>query len=129
MKRLSFREMRKIAKKYGAELIYDRDSGWRDGGSSTDDTIWIYPSNRQWVKEISFWHELGHIISRQESIKSNRKYSMSTISSEGCAWEIGLTEAAKHGRTWDYGSKQLEWAREQLASYVCGEYDDLVYNR
>jgi len=129
MEKLSFRDMRKIAKRYGAKLIYCKDNGLKDGGASTNDIIWIYPSVKQLIKEISFWHELGHIINRQESIKSNRNYCMSTLSSEGCAWEIGLIEAAKHGRKWGYNSEQLRWARKQLASYVGGEYDDLVYNK
>ena len=57
------------------------------------------------------------------------KYYMSTLSKEGAAWEVGFAYAAEHGRTWDYNSKEMKWARKQLASYVHGEYDDLPYNK
>jgi hypothetical protein len=52
---------------------------------------------------------------------------MSTLSDEGCAWETGLTEATKYGRKWDYNSEQMKWSRKCLASYIHGEYDDLIY--
>lgn len=54
-------------------------------------------------------------------------YTMSTVSAEGAAWEIGLKFAAQHDRVWKFHSKELEWARKQLASYVGGEYDFLPY--
>lgn len=127
MKDLLLKEMRSIAKKHNVKLIYDKESGRKNCGGSTIDTIWIFPSNKQWIKELCFWHELGHIISGSNLRKSGRKCSMSTLSNEGCAWEIGLTEAAKYGRKWDDNSEQMRWARRCLASYVHGEYDDLVY--
>ena len=129
MKKLLLKEIRSIAKKYGVQLVYDKESGWRDGGASSNDIIWIYPSNKQWIKELSFWHEIGHIVSRNGSCQSGRSHSMSKLSDEGCAWEGGLTEAAKYERKWDYNSEQMKWARKCLASYVCGEYDDLDYNK
>jgi len=44
---------------------------------------------------------------------------------------VHFTEAAKLGFKWDYRSKQYDYGRECLASYVNGEYDDIkgYYNK
>jgi len=96
--------------------------GWTNGGASANDTIFLFPCSEEWIKEISFWHEIGHILLNKNS---KRSMSLSTMSREGAAWELGLNAAFEHGREWDYYSKELEWARKQLASYINGEYDDL----
>lgn len=120
-----FEQFKKIASAYDITLKYNLTE--KDGGASTDDTIWLYPTSKQWIQEISFWHELGHCIFAKRMQKAGLNSHMSTLSKEGAAWEFGLVLAAKHGRTWNYYSKELKWARKQLASYVHGEYDDLPY--
>jgi len=117
------KDFQEIASGYGLKLEYNNDE--KDGGASTDDTIWLYPASEPWIREISFWHELGHCMISK--VAGKVKYHMSTLSKEGAAWEVGLRYAALHGRTWDYGSREMKWARKQLATYVHGEYDDLPY--
>jgi len=113
-----------IADKYGISLVeIDHDGYGKNGGSSGDNQISIKPCDEEYMYELSFWHELGHILFSRSM--GERTHFMSTMSHEGAAWEIGLTEAARHGRVWDYKSKEMEWCRKQLASYVGGEYDDL----
>lgn len=75
------------------------------------------------LERMAFFHELGHHLLEKTS---TRKYFLSTISKEGAAWEIGLTEAGRHGYFYDYYSKESKWAREQLHSYIGGEYDDIA---
>ena len=114
----------KIASKYDVTLSdIDHDGYGRNGGGSTDNEISIKPCDEAYMYELSFWHELGHILACR--FMGNRTHYMSCLSNEGMAWEIGLNEAAKHGRAWDYGSKEMRWARKQMASYVNGGYDDL----
>jgi len=114
----------KIADKYGVSLIeIDHDGYGKNGGGSAGNEISIRPCDEEYMYELSFWHELGHILICRNMIE--RTHVMSTLSHEGAAWEIGLTEASRYGRVWDYKSKEMNWCREQLASYVNGEYDDL----
>jgi hypothetical protein len=129
MKALSFKKLKKIAKKYNVELIMEKDCGWTNGGSSAGNIISIYPCKKKWMMEISFWHELGHILATRTHLRAGKTHSLSKLSNEGNAWETGLTEAAKYNRFWDYSDKEMEWARECLASYVKGEYDDLPYKK
>ncbi len=53
-----------------------------------------------------------------------RSCTMSKLSGEGAAWELGLGIAFEHGYKWDYYSDEMKWARRQLCSYINGEYDD-----
>lgn len=123
---MTLKELKIIAKQYDIPVFLRKNSGRRDGGSTNGNSIWLYPTNKPWVREMSFWHELGHIMLEREVGKS-WGYTMSTVSAEGAAWEIGLKFAAQHDRVWKFHSKELEWARKQLASYVGGEYDFLPY--
>ena len=119
-------ELKKIAKEYNVELVDMSEDYWcRNGGHSAGNTISIHPCDEEWMYELSFWHELGHILLNRLSVKNGNAHHMSTISNEGAAWELGLIEAAKHKRTWDFYSKEIKWCRSLLASYVNGEYDEL----
>jgi len=114
----------KIASKYGVTLTdIDHDGYGRNGGGSGGGEISIKPCDENFIYELSFWHELGHILLSRSMIE--RTHYMSKLSNEGAAWELGLNEAARHGRIWDYDSKEMKWAKQQLASYVNGEYDDI----
>jgi hypothetical protein len=116
--------LHQVAKELDVDLTMDfTDPGRVDGGASCGKQIWIFPSKHDWVKELSFWHEVGHVL-LSRSMRSRPHY-MSTLSKEGAAWEIGLSTAANYGRTWEYDSKEYQWARKHLASYVGGECDDL----
>lgn len=113
----------KICDELGITLVYDKKSGFKDGGASTDDTIFLYPCSKKWIEELSFWHELGHILLNKTLGK--RTHYLSTLSQEGSAWELGLNSASCYGRKWKYNGKEMQWAKKQLASYVNSEYDDL----
>jgi galactitol-specific phosphotransferase system IIB component len=113
----------KICKELNINLIWDKESCNKDGGASSPNTIILYPCSKKWIEELSFWHELGHILLIRTMTERNQY--LSTLSCEGAAWELGLSEASAYGRTWKYKSKEMEWARKQLASYVGGEYDEL----
>lgn len=121
---MTFKELREIATEYDIEVKLSRASGYRDGGWCSWDTIWLYPTKKPWIRELSFWHELGHImLCRTGGIVTGH---LSLVSCEGAAWEIGLRYAALHKRRWKYDSKELKWAREQLVSYIGSEGDDLA---
>lgn len=113
----------KICNDLGIKLIYESLSGRTDGGASTTNTIYLFPCSKKWIEELSFWHELGHILLNKSKLKA--KTNLSTLSCEGAAWELGLNAAATYGRMWEYNSKEMKWARKQLATYVNSEYDDL----
>lgn len=104
---------------YGVGLEWS-DEG-RNGGYSAGEVITLYSFDEDWICEVSFWHELGHVLLLR--LMGGRPHYLSKLSCEGAAWELGLCEAAKHGRVWDVGSRELLWVREQFASYVNGEYD------
>jgi hypothetical protein len=113
---------KRICNKFGVKLVYIKSNHWKDGGESFGDTICLYQYSKKWIEEISFWHELGHVVL---NTKTQRTHYLSKISCEGAAWEMGLDIAASYGRIWKYGSKEMVWARKQLASYTNSEYDDL----
>ena len=52
-------------------------------------------------------------------------HTMSRISCEGTAWEVGFGLAYQCGYAWDYNHKVMKWARKQLSSYWNSEYNDL----
>ena len=118
---MNFKE---VAGKYGVSLVeFDHEGYGENGGGSAGNEITLKPCDEPYMYELSFWHELGHILLGRSMIE--RTHYLSTLSCEGTAWEIGLTEAARHGRIWDYKSDEMKWARKQMASYVNGEYDNL----
>lgn len=75
--------------------------------------------------EVIFWHELGHVLMNKIMQETKRPHYVCILTREGVAWELGLAEAAKHGRVWEYSSPQLTLARELFASYVNCHLDDL----
>jgi len=120
---MTFEELEVVAQQYKIQLLRPEPGYLDEGGMSSIDTIWLHESE-EWKQELSFWHELGHVLLNQETGQA-----MSTISREGAAWELGLIEAAKYSRHWEYHSKELGWARQCLASYIHGQYDDLPYKK
>jgi len=117
-------DFRKLAEEYEVELSDCPNDHWcRNGAHSAGNRISMHPCDEEYMYEISFWHELGHVVLSR--LMSDRTHYMSTMSTEGAAWELGFIEAAKHGRIWAYDSEEMCWARKQMASYVNGEYDDL----
>jgi len=74
------------------------------------------------IELVAFFHELGHALSGEVT---KRGRTMSTLSSEGLAWELGLGLAFSHGYEWDHNSKEMVWARQQLKSYTLPPFDNL----
>lgn len=118
-------KINEIAKEYGVKITEITHGGYgKNGGAFCGDEITILPCDEEYMYELSFWHELGHILLCRSMDK--RTHYLSKISMEGAAWEIGLSEASKHNRVWQYETIEMDWARKQLASYINKEYDDLI---
>jgi hypothetical protein len=116
-------ELMTIAKSY--DLVVHKHDLY-GGATAGGYTIWLNPMNPTWMKEIAFWHELGHCLLARLTQAAGRTHSLSHLSAEGAAWELGLNEAATHGWTWDYNSRQLAWARRCLVSYAPSDKGDLT---
>ena len=118
--------LHKVAKKYKVKLTLDyTQNGRKNGGLSVGNRIYIYPCDKEWMEELSLWHEIGHVVLSRLISKSKRTHYMGTVTQEGAAWELGLIEASKYSRVWGFFSEELIWARKQLATYVNGEYDEM----
>jgi hypothetical protein len=76
------------------------------------------------IEIAAFFHELGHHV-MSTTVLRGRGYTMSTMSAEGTAWEVGFGLAYEHGYVWNYSHKVMDWARKQLGSYWTSEYNDL----
>lgn len=116
------KEIKKIADKYKIELHLDNENCDKNYGASSGNEIFLGVFDNLEIMMVAFFHELGHCLSNEYIFK--RGFSMSTLSAEGTAWELGLGIAFEHGYQWDYYSEPMRWARKQLRSYIDGEYDD-----
>lgn len=95
-------------------------------GCCSDDEIYLSRFDDESLEISAMFHELGHVESTNRDIFFERSHFVSTLSKEGMAWEVGFGLAAKHGFVWGYSSKQYQYARKCLATYVGGEYDDVT---
>ena len=105
----------KIATKYNVSVVFE-DVNCRDNQAACSGGIiymgWFDDPD---IELIAFFHEMGHAFTGQRFL--NRKTTLCTISSEGLAWEIGLTIASEEGYDYPYNCKELKWARQQLETY------------
>ena len=107
-------DMQSICDKYGIRLILDDEhTDINCGGSAGHNTIMLGKFDDRDLQITAFFHELGHCL-----FKPVNNIWMDTLSMEGTAWEVGRAEANKYGFNWDYHSKELTWARNQLKSYT-----------
>jgi hypothetical protein len=116
---LSFPEkMRSIAEFHGVTLHRSKDCDDNQGASAGGDVMLgkFDDLDIQWA---AFFHEMGHVISARMFLIGAG--TMSKISSEGLAWEVGLWLARQYGFHWEYDSKQLQYARNCLKSYVVSQ--------
>ena len=113
---LGIDELREIAGFYDVELEETDDE--YDGGASGNGLIRLWPSSfeKPWNLEITFWHELGHVLLLKRGMP--HEGLLSSLACEGAAWETGLMQAAVHGRSWSWNSEEMKWARSQLATYA-----------
>lgn len=112
----------------GMERNIDRyGDGTRNYGAMGHNIIYLSPFDDEDLEITAAFHELGHKISEDLFFTKGMKcYYVSTISKEGSAWEIGFNEMAKAGFKLDYDSKQYQFARKCMSSYIGGEYDDVT---
>lgn len=116
----------RIATSYAVKVYHNhRDSGVNRGGSAGRD-IFLGSFDDADIKLVAFFHELGHSLSH--TVAKQDTY-MSTISTEGLAWELGFGLARDFGFRYSYYSKEMTWAREQFKTYIDGEsYRELERN-
>ncbi len=115
--------IKQYAKKY--EVTVRRDTVYceMNHAASADGEIFLGDFNNPEIEIGAFFHELGHIMIGREM---RRGFYMSKISQEGWAWEKGLELAHENGFEWSYEGNIHKWARQQLRSYIGGEYDDTL---
>ena len=68
-------DFHKIAKEYDVELTdCPDDHHCRNGAHSGGDMISMHPCDEDYMYELSFWHELGHILLSRSTCERKRKY-------------------------------------------------------
>lgn len=105
----------KLADILKVKVQRDTENCPNNQGASAGDDIYLGKFDDENIELVAFFHEVGHI--KQREVIRKREYLLSTISSEGLAWELGLGIASEHGFIWDYNSNEMQWAREQLKTY------------
>lgn len=112
-----------LADKYGLTII-DAETNAKNNGpnpnqmASAGSTIFFNYFDDPDIELVAFFHELGHVEISRSLLFNKNSFSFCKISQEALAWEFGLAIAAKEGYHWDYNSKQLEYARDCLMSYI-----------
>ena len=103
-----------IAKKYNVTVQRDVENCDDNYGASAGKEIWLGNFDDPEIEIVAFFHELGHTLS---STVCKRGYTMTKLSGEGLAWELGLGIAFEYGYKWNYDSHVIVWARDQLKTY------------
>lgn len=106
------KKIQKLAKAYGERVARHPDCPRNHGAHGNGIMLGEFDDSD--LEIVAFFHELGHTKS-PEVVK--RGCVMCPLSGEGLAWEIGLGLAFDQGYQWAYNSKEMRWAREQLATY------------
>ena len=109
------RNIFEIANKYEVSVVRDTYNCDHNEGSCACGEISLGSFDESGVELIAFFHELGHAMSNKLVCKRGR--TMTTLSGEGLAWELGLGLAYDCGYEWEYNSIEMQWAREQYATY------------
>jgi hypothetical protein len=105
----------RIAISYACRIFNNHPNCDTNSAASAGRDIFFGNFDDPEIKLVAFFHELGHSLMSE---RLRRNSSMSKISMEGTAWELGLGIAQDQGYKWDYYSKELIWARKQLLTYV-----------
>mgnify|MGYP001189135948 CR=1 FL=1 len=84
------------------------------------DEIWLGIYDDEELKEISFWHELGHCV----GIYPNEYWKLQKWVIEKIAWTEGLKIAKQHGLK--FSIKALRWAVQQFQSYMGWEMREVM---
>jgi hypothetical protein len=116
-----------LACKYGITLVSAEENKRANGEhrnhmASAGSTIFLNEFDDPGIELAAFFHELGHVeVSRSPYFRGDQ--SVCKLSQEALAWEVGFTLARKEGYNWDYYSKQYNYARRCLKSYLHYERD------
>lgn len=118
-----------LAEKYKITLVSVEDNTKYNGDRrnmmyACGDEISLNTFDDPDIELLTFFHELGHVIDYRKH-KEIKRWHLCMISKEAIAWEIGLDIAAKEGFIWDYKSKQYNYARDCLKSYIESDIDPL----
>ena len=105
----------KIAKDYNVLIQRDVDNYEQNSGGCAGGCIYLANFDDSEIELVAFFHELGHALSNKLVCK--RGFTMTKLSSEGLAWELGLGIAFDYGYKWDYYDYVMVWAREQFKTY------------
>lgn len=111
-----------IATKYNVSVQRDTENCEDNHGACAGKDTWLGNFDDSEIETVAFFHELGHALSNELVCKRGR--TMTKLSGEGLAWELGLGIAFEHGYTWDYDSNVMKWAREQFRTYFKGVKND-----
>lgn len=108
--------IKRLAEKYNVSVTRDIENCSKNNGASADQDIYLGEFDDPDIELVAFFHELGHCKSDEMVLK--RGYTMSIMSGEGLAWELGLGLAYENGYKWSYYTKEMKWARERLKTYI-----------
>lgn len=109
-----------IAKDYNVSIQRDTENCEDNHGASAGKDIYLGNFNDPEIEIVAFFHELGHALSNKLVCK--RGSTMTKLSAEGLAWELGLGIAFDYGYEWDYYNYVMVWAREQFKTYFKEEH-------
>ncbi len=108
---------RQLAQQYGATVKLDIENCGTDHSASAGNSIFIGYYQDDELREISFFHELGHILQPDDFWATHPEAQK--IDSEKAAWCRGLAVAKQVGIT--FSPKALCWAAKNLATYYAWE--------
>jgi len=108
--------VQELAATYGVGISRDIVNETANEGWSAGRDIHLGEFDDPDLELVAFFHELGHILSEERVCK--RGSTLTVLSAEGLAWELGLGIAFEHGYKWKRDSKEMKYARHCLMSYI-----------
>jgi len=104
-----------MAEKYDVKVSRDTEMCDRNQAAYAHE-IWLGEFDDPGIELAAFFHELAHL--KANKMVMRRGSSLSQLSCEGLAWELGFGLAFENGYHWGYDSKQAKYARKCLFSYL-----------
>ncbi len=118
-------KIKHIAKMFKVTVCRDIENCDNNTAFCAGNEIFIGKFDDSEIELAAFFHELGHYV-MVSTVLCGRPHTMSKLSCEGTAWEVGFSIAHQYGYTWGYDHKVMKWARKQFSSYWNSEYNDLL---
>ena len=119
---IEWTEIERLSDKYGITIVSAEENKrlngeHRNNMASSGSMIFLNEFDDPDFEIVAFFHELGHVeISRSPYFSFNSAFCY--LASEALAWSVGFAIAEREGYVWDYRSKQKEYARECLKTYL-----------